>query len=649
MKKLVWLVLSVAQIFGPLNATENLMQSEIEHVVILMLENRSFDNVLGWLYDQDAPQHFIPHTTNPEYLGLTEETLNLYVNTLKNSKGEVVYSSPPIKGLPSVAKSNLINSPKFDPNEPFENVTAQIFNGESLPTMTGFLQDYASLWKESSWIEQKEDICGIMEGYTKNELPLVHGLAKHYAVSDYYFSSVPTQTNPNRAFSLCGTSEGQINNGFLGKNLVYSDTLWNRLEEESPETTWTVFWQSDFIPVIYKGPLTGTNLFASMGRIPNLEKHFMRFNKFHELARKGTLPNISYLEPQWTLSVNVTPKEKSIFDEIFKDEDLILGFEGNDAHPPGDVRTAENLIANIYTSLTANTDAWNKTLFIIVFDEHGGLFDHIVPPASIAPDSQNQNGFNFDRYGVRVPIIFISPRIAEKTVVRAENPTIPFDHTSFIATLLKWKNIDQSKWKMGKRVDNAPTFESVITLKQPRSDTIIPYLNEKPVYDHQNDAIQMGEKFYIRDSMGNYIVKSPELFKYFAQLGPIENRVAFSFEGGEGNLTVGSFALLKSSDQSLNDKNLLQTALTSCDCVFSENTEDPEQWWIIKRFDTSCTGADVHYNDPVYFENHSYFNLTQYIPVRLAIDIGVLGKYIKTVPITQERAENDYWFLEKAN
>ena len=78
--------------------------------------------------------------------------------------------------------------------------------------MTGFLQDYASLWDEDDWMNQKKDICAVMESYTDQELPVIYALARHYAVSDLWFSSVPTQTNPNRAFLACGTSDGQIIN-----------------------------------------------------------------------------------------------------------------------------------------------------------------------------------------------------------------------------------------------------------------------------------------------------------------------------------------------------------------------------------------------------------------------------------------------------
>lgn len=178
---------------------ENLMQNEIEHVIVVMLENRSFDNVLAWLYSQnDPPSYFIPSDTDPNFLGLSEDSLSQYTNLLKSSSDQLIFCSPPIKGIPSVISTPFVNSPKFDPNEPFPNVTNQIFgfDGGTEPTMSGFLQDYASLWGEDDWTAYKQDICAVMETYTDEQFPVIYGLAKKYAVSDLWFSSVPRRQTP---------------------------------------------------------------------------------------------------------------------------------------------------------------------------------------------------------------------------------------------------------------------------------------------------------------------------------------------------------------------------------------------------------------------------------------------------------------------
>jgi len=621
--------------------SDNLMQSEIKHVVVLMLENRSFDNVLAWLYDENAPPNlFIAPDANPKYMGLEENILQSYVNTLKNSSGEIVFSCNPIKGIPSVANTLYLNSPKFDPHEPFPHVINQIygFEGSLKPNMSGFLQDYASLWWEHEWQDQKDKICAIMETYTEQELPVIYGLAKHYAVSDLWFSSVPTQTNPNRAFSICGTSEGQVVNGPIGRSQFHCDTIWNRLFQESPQTSWTIFWQGDVLPGIFSGSYA-KNTFVNLSLIPNIDDHFQTLDSFHEQARTGTLPDFSFIEPLWTTSIDLDPKVKL--------RSLLLGLQGNDLHPPGDIRTGENLLANIYTSLISCPEAWNETLLVITFDEHGGIYDHVPPPAAIPPDANTQNGFKFDQYGVRVPAIFISPRINKSTVVRSDNPAIPFDHTSLISTILKWKNIDKTKWNFGNRVAASPTFDKVIGLGNPRDDfRIVPGNIVLPEIDDRN-VIHMGDKFYLKNKEGNYLVASSGQTIQQACLGSSNNKIALEFCGGAGSISHGSFVLVKSLDPSLGDGCLLETLLSQDNCFFNKNKHAPGQWWTIKSMDYPYVGNEIQDGQKIYIENQVYLDLFQYIPGRLAQKDGLFGQFLMTKPVTQEGSSDCYWVIEK--
>lgn len=642
----LFILLSNSIIADNAQDTSSLMQQQIKHVVILMLENRSFDNMLAWLYDEiDPPSHFIPANSDPLFLGLSESTLDQYTNLLKDSSGRVVFSCAPIKGIPSVALTKFINSPKFDPHETFPDVMLQMFGyeGSSEPTMSGFLQNYASYWHESSWMSQKDNICAIMETYTDKELPILYNLARHYAVSDLWFSSVPTQTNPNRAFSFCGTSEGEIINGFLAKNSFQSDTIWNRLSEQSPETTWSIFWQSDMLPAVLPGPYSGANSFASLNRIPHLQDHLQTIDDFHKYARNGQLPDISFLEPQWTISANLSAKEKNVLEFILPHQDFILGLQGNDLHPPGDVRTAENFLANVYTSLTSNKEAWNKTLLIIVFDEHGGLFDHIPPPTAIPPDDHFHNGFKFDRYGVRIPAIFISPLIEKGTVIRSIDPEIPFDHTSLIATILKWKNIDKSKWHFGRRVEQAPTFENVITLSTPRTDDII----GRPIISSSNkDIVHMGDLFCLRNKNGDYLCSSMLECLHIATAGSSKNKICLEFTPGSGKLTHGSFGIIKSHNPHLGLSNLLN-AQTRFGCIFSTDKHTSGQWWTIKSLENPVLGADICFGDRVYIDNHIYLDTLQLIPGRLTNTTSLIGQHLIAKPIIYDDSESLYWFIER--
>lgn len=657
----------------PTEKTSNLMENEIKHIVILMMENRSFDNLVAWLYENDdVPLAFIPKGTDPHYLGLTEDTLAQYTNYLKDSSGKIVFSSPPIKGIPSVSSTNLLNSPKFNPNEAFPNVMPQIFgaDGGTVPTMTGFLQDYATLWDEEDWDSQLTEISAVMETYTEKELPVLHSLAKRYAISDLWFSSVPTQTNPNRAFTFCGTSDGEVVNGPLGKNQFASETIWNRLYELSPSTTWKIFWQVDMIPDLFPGPSSGTNNFPALALIPNFDDHFEKIDRFHELARTGQLPDVCFLEPQWTISINLSPTDEELMMLVAHNQDQIFGLQGTDLHPPGDVRPAENFLANIYTSLTANPETWKHTLLIITFDEHGGLFDHVPPPVAIGPDDLCQNGFAFDRFGVRVPTLFISPRINKSTVVRSSDPNTPFDHTSLLSTILKWKNIEKARWNMGRRVAAAPTFDSVITLSEPRQDDVLaPDTVVLPQVD-EDKVIHMGDKFYLNSKKGeSFVVLKPQKHGvnplldvmndrrirapkandwHFARVGDANHHVPLQFVGGAGKITHGSFVLIQSTESSLGTNNFLETMDSSCDCVYGKNSHSTGVWWTIKSVDHPYVGSVIQSGDRVYLENHVYLDFVQYVPARLTQEDSYLSEYLTVVPITDSHTAEHYWYIEKA-
>lgn len=607
----------------------SLMQTEIKHVVVLMLENRSFDNVLGWLYSNDAPLQFIPSDEDQPFQGLSPDILTKYTNVLQDSSGNIVYSSSPILGIPSTQGTNLKNSPGVDPNEPFDNVTKQIYGSGSQPTMLGFLQDYASLWSEFDWVSNKQEICAVMESYTALDLPILSGLARHYAVSDLWFSSVPTQTNPNRAFMACGTSEGQVVNGSLGRSVFNSDTIWNKLTDLVPSASWMIFWQTDMLPGIYPGPYTAPFQFAAMKKIPSLHSHYKKLDTFHELARRGELPDFSFIEPQWTFAEGIELNDLNI---LFPNSEYLLGLQGNDLHPPGDVRTAENLLANIYTSLIANPDAWENTLFIVLFDEHGGIFDHISPPDAIPPDNNNQNGFNFDRFGVRTPALFISPRIKQRTVIRSDLDA-PFDHTSLAATLLKWKGVDPSLWNMGNRVAAAPTFENVITEEIPRTDASLGEMTSS------NHTIIMGEPILLKNPQGKYL--KINVLDSYATVGSTAVSLELRPEGGK--LTHGSFVLVQKGESILDSGSIIGS------CYFASNDHRPSQWWTIKSVDHPYLGYQIQDGDRIYLETHVYLKPDLFLPSRLAAtETLLLFPSVTTVEVSNTAADSYYWIIEKA-
>jgi phospholipase C len=456
--------------------------SNIKHIVYLMLENRSFDNVLGWLYDDKHPPKVnIPAQSPPTYDGLKPT----YFNLDKNGNQHFV-----IKGT-----NHNLNVPACDPHEEYSHVNAQLFGHEANPAkltaapMLGFYQDFSYF---SNPIEQYFGVLTdeIMMSYTPEELPVLNGLAKHFAVSDRYFSSVPTQSNCNRAFAACGNSLGKNKNRLEAWVNDRHSALFGAGEPEgdqfSQKTMWNVLSEcgrdSSEDWMIYNSTGSGVqNFFGVEGysytrdlmkqlQSPTLNQHFDTIDTFYTRAKEGSLPSVCFLEPKW--GGGYTER---------------LSEQGNDYHPPSNLAPGEAFVKQIYDALTANKGAWGETLLIINFDEHGGTYDHVAPPWNATPPWQNSDtpkpdvcelGFEFDRFGVRVPLILVSPHVKESTVFRAAGD-IPYDHTSVIATILKTMGIPKDKWGLGGRTANAPTFENVFTGNSLRTN--IPPISINPL------------------------------------------------------------------------------------------------------------------------------------------------------------------------
>lgn len=461
---------------------------QIKHFVYLMFENRSYDNLLGWLYDQENPPANIiagPKTKGEPFMGLAGGD---HFNCFEGDPTK----HPVVKG------TRKMNTPDPDPHEPYLHVNVQLFNGEEPPTtppkgyvpplppngtvpeMSGFLRDYyhdnynspaaplVDIPKYAKYAKafldmthaaiSKEDALQILETYSPEQVPIINGLARSYATSDHWFCSVPTQTNANRAFSVLGTSTGLTDNFNFDHDMVpnrfEAPSIWEVLSNhgKSGPEDWMVYY-SDKTMFKY--------CYAEQAfRIPDPDTHVAPIEKFFEAAEKGTLPTFSYLEPAWFRA------------------DLAWG-NGSSYHPPADIIPGEILLKMVYEALSSNPEQWKDTLFMVTFDEHGGTYDHVPPPWGAVPPWGEGNeppegvelqwGFGFDRFGVRVPTIMASPWIDEGTVFRSLTD-VPYDHTSMIATVLEWHGIPRDQWNLGERVANAPTFESVLNRSTPRSD-----------------------------------------------------------------------------------------------------------------------------------------------------------------------------------
>ncbi|OZG71118.1 phosphoesterase [Hahella sp. CCB-MM4] len=419
--------------------SENNMLDQVDHIVVVMLENRSFDHMLGFLY---ADQNNVSPLGHP-YEGLTGEESN------PDGKG---YNVKVFK-IPS--DQHPYYWPGTDPGEGYYNTNSQLFGYYKTPkagteaTNQGFITDFAYTlgWqrrdnekKPNSWpIVEGTEPGDIMGMYTPELLPVLSGLAKSYAVCDHWYCSVPTETLPNRAFVHMATSLGRLNDHDKKYNAT---TIFNLLEDA--KQPWSIYGYEDD-PILTRESLQALPANPVYGTFGN-------FDAFKQAASSGKLASYSFLTPEW-------------------------GSKGNSQHPNYDVAKGEQYLYDIYQALR-NSPLWSKTLLIITYDEHGGTYDHVAPPENAAQpaDCPDNEGFNFQRFGVRVPTVLVSPLIEAGTVFRVPEPdkdltgnspsTTPFDHTSILATVEKRFGLSS----LTTRDAAAPDIGPVLTLKSPRND-----------------------------------------------------------------------------------------------------------------------------------------------------------------------------------
>ncbi|MCL2583049.1 MAG: hypothetical protein FWE35_11390 [Streptosporangiales bacterium] len=397
----------------------------IEHIVVLMLENRSFDHMLGFLYTDAGNKS----PAGQSYEGLTGKETN------PGTDGSPVTVS---QITPSTANAYFM--PGADPGEGYTATNDQLWGSDTAPasgtaaTMNGFIKDFSYTigWeKTDGWsILPGTTANDIMGCFTPGALPVLSALAKGYAVCDHWFCSVPTETLPNRAFALAGTSQGHMDD----KTKTYScPSIFGSLTKAG--VSWVVYGYD-------ATPLTKAD-FPDTSSAP--ASNFGEFKDFQAAAKAGTLPSFSFLEPSW-------------------------GSTGNSQHPNYDVSKGEQLIHDTYEALRSGPK-WDQTLFVLTYDEHGGCYDHVAPPwGATPPDSTpGEQGFGFDRFGPRVPALLISPLIQAGTVYRVPDGTTPLDHTSILKTVEQRWNIPA----LTARDKAAPGFGDVLTLTTPRTDDVL--------------------------------------------------------------------------------------------------------------------------------------------------------------------------------
>ena len=394
----------------------------IEHVVVLMLASRSFDHMLGFLYTE---QGNVSPAADP-FEGLTGAESN------PDSSGRPVTVFPIEPATPSA-----YFMPGANPGEGYVATNEQLFttsqgpDPSTVPTNTGFVRNFSTTlrWEsEQGWaIVAGTTAHNIMGCFTPEALPVLAGLARGFAVCDHWYASVPTETLPNRAFACAATSQGRMDD----KTRTFtSPSIFGLLE--SHQISWGIYGYD-------AQPLTKP-MFADTADAP--ASRFGRFADFTAAAAAGTLPAFCFLEPSW-------------------------GATGNSQHPNYNVALGEQFIHDVYQAVRAGP-GWPQTLLVITYDHHGGCYDHVPPPwPAVPPDeSAGEFGFDFRRFGVRVPAVLVSPLITAGTVFRVPDGSMPIDHTSILKTV-------QERWSLPAltaRDAAAPSLAGVLTLAAPRTD-----------------------------------------------------------------------------------------------------------------------------------------------------------------------------------
>ena len=398
--------------------------AQIKHVFVLMLENRSYDHFLGFadLKGTDA------ETGQPTVAeGLKGEESNDYeslTSVVTNTASERIEPGPPHNFNDALID---LCGPDFDNHKP---------NGASYPPVKG--NGYAAAY---GIIAGKESSGMVMECFSKANLPVLSCLAEEFAVCDHWFSSMPGPTEPNRMFVHAASSADwddspstgfQIAASLAGRDIVFANgTIFDRLR--AAKVPFRIY-AADNTPNV--AILHGISTYFDIDELDDFER---------DLHNDNFDAAYTFIEPHYDV---LTLKQYQ-----FK--------WGNSQHPPGAVAPGEALIKRVYEAIR-NSPRWNESLLVVTWDEHGGFFDHVLPPPAAPTGTRGKfNGFLFDRLGPRVPAVVISPLIPRNLVVHRT-----LEHSVIPATLEQLFGLAP----LTVRDANLRGLQTLATLKTARTD-----------------------------------------------------------------------------------------------------------------------------------------------------------------------------------
>ncbi|MGB7068234.1 MAG: alkaline phosphatase family protein [Pyrinomonadaceae bacterium] len=428
---------------------------EIGHIVVIMMENRSFDHILGYL--RTAGRADID--------GLIGNEFNL--TSSRTDPVRVEMARDVVEGV--------VTQIIYGPHHKHVEVMNQIDKG----TMKNFAENYDKRYPNIGIPEY------VMSYYTGNEVPTYHTLAAEFGVCDHWFSAFPGGTWPNRWILFTGTTPECNNYEIDDPRIGYipGPTIFEVLDATGIE--WRLF-ESDLsvLRTYAQYRLNSTNV------IPLKRRPTDTFNDFFDLASAGNLPAITFIEPNFS---DIPPLSTA-----------------NDDLCPVDLRRGQSFIAEIYNALRTSP-IWDDMMLIITYDEHGGFYDHVPPPGTDADPRVGEDAIPLvhalapHHLGVRVPAFVVSPYISAGAVCKTE-----FDHTSILKTILVRYRNDLTASQMtrfGKRVNKAAHLGLALDLDSPRRNLrhrqlptkferqVLPWLRNDPkehyeLYKFQGDDFQ---------------------------------------------------------------------------------------------------------------------------------------------------------------
>ena len=405
---------------GPLPAVSGsarILGETFEHVVVLQMENRAFDHIMGYLYP-----------SNPNFNGVANKNL---------SNPIPAYAPGSQAGSVAVARATTLQSPILDPAEQYTAVNLALYNQFNPPSnqnakeeadfvapynlpdggayspapMNGFVTSFywrlLSMGKSADYASYST----IMDCFPPSLVPVISQLAQGFAVCDNWYCGVPSQTYCNRSFFHAASSSGYLVNSPATNWILRNTapTIFDSLTHAS--RTWTVYY--DVLDAVVATRFIN---YPTMKKYSRFSDHFKDMSKFYDDVEQGKLPDYSFVQPRFVLDTNSYHPDKGA--PAIKRGEILL----NDVYQA--IRQSNSVTGSNYLN----------TLLIVTFDEGGTCYDHVQPPVAVPPGdtdpAKNEYGFRFDRHGQRIPTILVSPWLAPGTIINTQ-----LDATSVMKTL----------------------------------------------------------------------------------------------------------------------------------------------------------------------------------------------------------------------